>query len=289
MSSEPKTDSAALRADLDILHRWTFGSEGEWDKATARRLVDGVSALLTAPRVSPSGLDAGVVLAALDGILEPYTLHRATELSTLRVRVRKLRDHVAQHVGEPQVTPTEDDREALSRAWNEGWEACEAELMRGSLTVSERGNPYSVRRTASPVVPQDDDDDVPDWFVKHLGDMNVDSEGDDLHRRAITLLEVLGPFIVRDIAAEAWLLARTASPVVPQAVTLDLDAIEKLASWQNRRSVKYADDAREAWRSATSGEHARTLEDLSARHSDSADTIRALLAEVRRLSGEVGS
>lgn len=43
-------------------------------------------------------INAAVVLAALDNILEPNTMHRGTHLSIMRRRVQKLRDQVAEHV-----------------------------------------------------------------------------------------------------------------------------------------------------------------------------------------------
>lgn len=49
-----------------------------------------------------------------------------------------------------------------------------------------------------------------------------------------------------------------------------------LTAWNNKRAVKYADDAAEAWRSATSGEHPRMLEGLSAKHSAAADALASL-------------
>jgi hypothetical protein len=55
------------------------------------------------------GLNAAVVLAALDDMLEPMTTHRATHLSIMRQRVERLREHVAQYV-EPETHATGDER-----------------------------------------------------------------------------------------------------------------------------------------------------------------------------------
>ena len=62
---------------------------------------------------------------------------------------------------------------------------------------------------------------------------------------------------------------------------LDLDALAGLATWNDKRSVHYADQAAEAWRSSTSGVHARMLETISAKHGDTADGILALLAALK--------
>ena len=43
-------------------------------------------------------LNPAVVLAALDNILEPPSTHRMTHLSIMRLRVKRLRDQVAQYV-----------------------------------------------------------------------------------------------------------------------------------------------------------------------------------------------
>jgi hypothetical protein len=56
-------------------------------------------------------LNAAVVLAALDDMLEPMTTHCATHLSVMRHRVERLREHVAQYV-EPELADSgrEDER-----------------------------------------------------------------------------------------------------------------------------------------------------------------------------------
>lgn len=46
-------------------------------------------------------LNAAVVLAALDNILELNTLHKGTHLSIMRRRLRKLRNQVAEYVDPP--------------------------------------------------------------------------------------------------------------------------------------------------------------------------------------------
>ena len=51
-------------------------------------------------------INAAVVLAALDNILEPMGTHRGTHLSIMRLRVQRLRDQVAQH-----ATPTTETEE----------------------------------------------------------------------------------------------------------------------------------------------------------------------------------
>ena len=66
-----------------------------------------------------------------------------------------------------------------------------------------------------------------------------------------------------------------------KAEALDLDALAELATWNNKRSVHYADQAAEAWRSSTSGDHARMLETISAKHGDTADGILALIAALK--------
>ena len=43
-------------------------------------------------------LNPAIVLAALDSILEPMSTHRMTHLSIMRLRVKCLRDLVAQYV-----------------------------------------------------------------------------------------------------------------------------------------------------------------------------------------------
>lgn len=43
-------------------------------------------------------LNASVVLAAIDDMLAPWTLHRGAHLSALKHRLRRLRKHVAEHV-----------------------------------------------------------------------------------------------------------------------------------------------------------------------------------------------
>lgn len=71
-----------------------------------------------------SELNAKVVLAALDDILAPMTTHKATHLTIMRGRVRKLRDHVAQYV-DPQVggcCPADEER--CSRAKANGYAGC---------------------------------------------------------------------------------------------------------------------------------------------------------------------
>ena len=53
------------------------------------------------PRLNPR-----VVLAALDQALAPSGLHRGAHLSTLRLQVKRLRDHVAEYVSpEPLPSP----------------------------------------------------------------------------------------------------------------------------------------------------------------------------------------
>lgn len=47
-------------------------------------------------------LNPAVVLAALDNILEPMTSHKMTHLSIMRLRVKRLRDQVAEYV-EPKA------------------------------------------------------------------------------------------------------------------------------------------------------------------------------------------
>lgn len=56
-------------------------------------------------------LNAAVVLAALDDMLEPMTTHKMTHLSIMRQRVQKLREHVAEYVDpEPDVVGREDEQ-----------------------------------------------------------------------------------------------------------------------------------------------------------------------------------
>jgi hypothetical protein len=57
-------------------------------------------------RPTVAELNARVVLAMLDDMLEPMTTHRGTHLSILRRRVERLRNHVAEYV---EVEPETDD------------------------------------------------------------------------------------------------------------------------------------------------------------------------------------
>ena len=47
-----------------------------------------------------SELNAKVILAALDDLLQPWTLHEKAQLHVLLRSIKKLRNHVAQYVEE---------------------------------------------------------------------------------------------------------------------------------------------------------------------------------------------
>src|SRR5699024_2057131 len=56
------------------------------------------------------------------------------------------------------------------------------------------------------------------------------------------------------------------------------DEMKALIAWNRKRSLHYADRASEAWRSATSGQYAHSLEVLSAEHWATADALEAALS-----------
>lgn len=82
------------------------------DRSICRELVNESRNLLAAlrsvqvPVTEGPRLNPRVVLAALDQALAPSGLHRGAHLSTLRLQVKRLRDHVAEYVSpEPLPSP----------------------------------------------------------------------------------------------------------------------------------------------------------------------------------------
>ena len=70
------------------------------DFGSVKRQLAQIMAVVAAhdAQVREESLNAGVVLAALDGMLEPWTLQKDAEISSMKYRIRRLRDQVAQYV-----------------------------------------------------------------------------------------------------------------------------------------------------------------------------------------------
>lgn len=80
----------------------------------ARERVEGLRTLrsVQVPVTEEPRLNPRVVLAALDQALAPSGLHRGAHLSTLRLQVKRLRDHVAGYVSpEPLPSPGTTEEE----------------------------------------------------------------------------------------------------------------------------------------------------------------------------------
>lgn len=91
-------------------------------------------------QVREESLNAGVVLAALDGMLEPWTLQKDAEISSMKYRIRRLRDQVAQYVPALPVPSTgaESETPAIDRLLAKHGHAPLAELLAVSDPISLR-------------------------------------------------------------------------------------------------------------------------------------------------------
>ena len=114
-------DPAALIADLKRLTDPATDSESIETKDAVRWIDEAVAALEALSSSAPTGLSPDVVLAAIDEMLAPWTLHKDAQVGAMKVKLKRLRRQVEQYKAPADLQPPRGPIEGLTDAESEAY------------------------------------------------------------------------------------------------------------------------------------------------------------------------